>query len=508
MLTLIVVLVSLQRRGERRRAEFERQIADRISDATKAHARAGELTAAATKLRAAALGAFDGRRRREGERIWADAKRAFAGAEREWDRADRSLQATLDLDRHRTSVREKLSEVVLGRMLFDEFRFRRQGLAEQLERLQSLEPQGRYVRSWTAPGRVTLTPDSGHATVSVETATADRSGRIRNAAQGPPRDTPLAAALEPGSYRFVVESPGRVPVVYPLLVSRGDAIAVSLKLPRAGAIPPGFVFVPEGDSLFGDDDENLRLSFLDTAPIHAVHVKPFAIARRETTVAEWIAFLESRDARSRDRYLPSGRDPGGGSISLRKDGASWIYAFNPWSKSYRLPKGTPIRYTGRRRDVEHDWARLPVTGVSPTAAEEFAAWLRNTGRVRGARLCTEYEWERAARGADARIYPHGDTLGPEDANFDASHDHAPDLFGLDAVGSHPDSDSPFGVSDLAGNANEITRSSLGPEQYVLRGGSYYQDANTARVTNRAAITPMTRGQSLGVRLCADVEDGA
>src|SRR5205814_1205645 len=63
-----------------------------------------------------------------------------------------------------------------------------------------------------------------------------------------------------------------------------------------------------------------------------------------------------------------------------------------------------------------DWARLPVDGASREDGEQFAAWLARSGRVPGARLCTDREWERAARGADDRRYPNGNgDPGPNDA---------------------------------------------------------------------------------------------
>src|SRR6202042_2953127 len=55
-----------------------------------------------------------------------------------------------------------------------------------------------------------------------------------------------------------------------------------------------------------------------------------------------------------------------------------------------------------------DWSALPVNGASREDAEHFTAWLSLSDRLPGARLCTDREWERAARGADDRRYMNGD----------------------------------------------------------------------------------------------------
>src|SRR4029079_10216752 len=120
-----------------------------------------------------------------------------------------------------------------------------------------------------------------------------------------------------------------------------------------------------------------------------------------------------------------------------------------------------------------DWLDFPVTGVAPDDVERYLRWLRESGRVPQARLCDEVEGERAARGADDRLYPHGDDLAPDDANFDVTYGRVDSAVGPDAVGAHPASRSPFGLDDLAGNALELVRSSLAPQGFVIRGGGYF-----------------------------------
>ncbi len=139
-----------------------------------------------------------------------------------------------------------------------------------------------------------------------------------------------------------------------------------------------------------------------------------------------------------------------------------------------------IRYESRKRRFVQDWLRFPVSGISLEDAEGYARWLDGTGRVPGARLCDEHEWERAARGADGREFPHGDRLEPDDANIDATYGKQPLAFGPDEVGSHPASRSPFGLDDACGNVFEWTTSKLAARENVLRGGAYYYDNTTVQ----------------------------
>ncbi len=149
-----------------------------------------------------------------------------------------------------------------------------------------------------------------------------------------------------------------------------------------------------------------------------------------------------------------------------------------------------------------DWRRFPVTGVALVDIEAYLRWLNASGRLPGARLCTEWEWERAARGADDRTFTTGYALPPTMANIDVTYGRRPEAFGPDEVGSHPESDSPFGLHDVQGNALEILEASRPDVPAVGRGGAWYYDTFNARLTSREFFEPQTRSVFAGFRVCA------
>jgi formylglycine-generating enzyme required for sulfatase activity len=184
---------------------------------------------------------------------------------------------------------------------------------------------------------------------------------------------------------------------------------------------------------------------------------------------------------------------------VRPDRAGhWQLELKPEDHSYTAGWDESIVYAGRDRQVVQNWRRFPVVGLSAEDAAAYAAWLDRAGLVPGARLCTEVEWERAARGADGRGYPAGHPIEPDEANVDTTHRPGP--MGPDEVGSHPASRSPFEIEDMCGNALEATLSEEGG--YILRSGSYQHDRKSAHLTNRLKMQPTVRDAALGVRLCA------
>ena len=185
------------------------------------------------------------------------------------------------------------------------------------------------------------------------------------------------------------------------------------------------------------------------------------------------------------------------------------------------------RYADFRWAAQQGGDDEPIVGVNWAEALEYC-------EGQGKSLPTEAQWEKAARGTDARIFPWGD-LAPHDlrANFcdtrcaaawadprfdDGRGELAP-------VGSYPDGRSPYGAHDLAGNVGEWVRDvfdrdayddrpqvtsepevtkvppSSGGELRVVRGGSYRSDLFELRSTHRASLAPGSRDPAVGFR-CA------
>jgi formylglycine-generating enzyme required for sulfatase activity len=311
-----------------------------------------------------------------------------------------------------------------------------------------------------------------------------------------------AVALPPGSFALVFEAPGRVAARLPVLLARGETLAVRFTLPPADAAPPGMVYVPPGRFLFGSaDGGDARRQLFSTAPLHEVETPGYFIARHEVTFGEWIEFLEVLPPAERRARSPRSNNAVSSVTLAELGGGRWKLSLTPTTKTYTAELGQRLRYDGRARRADQDWTRFPVSGVSFEDAVAFASWLDRTGRIAGARLCDEYEWERAARGADARLFPTGDGLAPDDANIDVTYGRAPLAFGPDEVGAHPASRSPVGADDMAGNVWEWTRSVEVPGSPIARGGCWYQGELSARSMNRDYGEPTERTPVIGLRLC-------
>jgi len=152
--------------------------------------------------------------------------------------------------------------------------------------------------------------------------------------------------------------------------------------PRGVKVPQDMVCVPGGYFLMGDDSDSPGRSDF---PMHIVFVSPFLIDKYEVSNAQYRKFVEH--VKSSGDYAHAHPD----APPLKKHDA------DGWSNA----------------SLNGD--KQPVVGVDWYDAYGYAKWA-------GKRLPTEAEWEKAARGMDARPFPWGD-LDPAStccANWDGS----------------------------------------------------------------------------------------
>jgi formylglycine-generating enzyme required for sulfatase activity len=477
-----------------------------VTDAGAVRAEAREKDREVEDLLTRAFKAFDARNRDQGEELYGKARALATEVEKMRGRASQELEAALTIDAERADVRNMLGDVLLERALAAERDQRSLQLDDLLQRMALYDTDGKRQRVWDTPSEIAIESSPSGAKVRVAAYTADDKQKRR---LGEARDlgaTPIAGVtLQRGSYLLTLSAEGRIAVRYPVLLKRAERMRITVDLPEAGSIPPGFIYIPAGRFLFGSvADDATRRQFLDAVPAHEVTTDGYVIARTETTFKEWIAYLRALPPEERARRtVKIGATGLSNALELIQlpDG-TWQLTFQPTAHVYSARAGEMITYRGRsRRDVQ-DWLRMPVIGLSGEDASAYAGWLNETGRVPGARLCTEHEWERAARGADDREFPSGDRLDPDDANIDETYGQGSLGLAPDEVGSHPESRSPFGADDMAGNAFEWVSAAASSGGLAVRSGSYFHNPMTARSTNRTLLDSSFRDPRFGVRICA------
>jgi formylglycine-generating enzyme required for sulfatase activity len=168
--------------------------------------------------------------------------------------------------------------------------------------------------------------------------------------------------------------------------------------------------------------------------------------------------------------------------------------------------------------------KCPVENVTFRDVEQYLAKLneRPTATLRY-RLPTEAEWEYACRAGTTGPFSTGDNLTTSQANYNGRQPYASFPAGEfrqrpTAVATFPL--NPWGLADMHGNVWEWTSDWYGPyvegasanidpkgpasgEKRVIRGGSWFFDANSARCGLRYTHDPKDKGFSLGFRLAAD-----
>jgi formylglycine-generating enzyme required for sulfatase activity len=229
------------------------------------------------------------------------------------------------------------------------------------------------------------------------------------------------------------------------------------------------VRVPAGEFQMGSVMARDKDAQEDELPPHRVYVPEFYIGRYPVTNPQYRAFIRTTGHLA-PHYWPGGEIPG-------------------------------------------DKYNHPVAHVSWHDAVAFCNWLRQeTGQP--FRLPTEAEWEKAARGADGRIYPWGDE--PPDkgrCNFNRS------IGDTTTIGRYsPQGDSPYGCADMAGNVFEWCQSGHKCFPYeaddgredlqasgirVTRGGSWYCGPAYVRCAYRLRFSPGRKEEGVGFRVARE-----
>ncbi|MFZ5919898.1 MAG: formylglycine-generating enzyme family protein [Chloroflexota bacterium] len=282
------------------------------------------------------------------------------------------------------------------------------------------------------------------------------------------------------------------------LVILASCVPVDLNAPMptfdTGIDPDTWAQVPAGEFFYGQHED------LETTDAYEIMVT-------DVTVSQYAAFLNAAQADGSVKIVDGkvvGYYPGDVFRGVKHEeeikAGDWLY----------IPLDDPaqrIKFNGTRFTVQEGYENHPMTMVSWFGAWGYCGYY-------GWRLPTEMEWEKAARGSDARPLPWGDEIVRENANFYASRDPFEDMgsFGsrTSPVGFYNgktydgfqtvNSASPFGLYDMAGNVWQWTGDVYEGMHYrFLRGGSKDTYDMDLRVWVRNNATPTYVSPGAGFR---------
>ena len=261
-----------------------------------------------------------------------------------------------------------------------------------------------------------------------------------------------------------------------------------------GIDPNTWVQVPAGEFYFGQHED------IESTDAYEIMVT-------DVTTAQYADFLNAAladgtvkvDAEKIVSFYP-GDEYNGVKHEEKIEAGDWL--FIPLDDASQR-----IKFDGNTFTVQQGYENHPMTSVT-----WFGAW--GYCKYNNARLPTEMEWEKAARGTDERPFPWGDEILRENANFYSSRDPFEDMssFGsrTSPVGFYNgtnydgyqtiDSASPYGLYDMAGNVWQWTGDVYEGMHYrFMRGGSKDTYDMDLRVWVRNNATPTYFSPGVGFR---------
>jgi ergothioneine biosynthesis protein EgtB len=251
-------------------------------------------------------------------------------------------------------------------------------------------------------------------------------------------------------------------------------------------------FVEFGEATIGIGHDGNGFCYDNEGPRHRALVLPFSLADRLVTNGEYLQFVADNGYSRSEFWLSLGwttvneqnwRAP---LYWIERDGEWWNFTLS-----------------GLRRVDPTE----PVTHLSYFEADAYANWA-------GARLPTEFEWERAATKID--LPKDRSAVADIDGNFVET-----ERFHPATLDQHPRNGE---LAQMFGDVWEWTRSAYSPypgyraepgalgeyngkfmcNQYVLRGGSCATSRTHIRKTYRNFFQPDKRWQFTGIRLARDL----
>jgi hypothetical protein len=254
---------------------------------------------------------------------------------------------------------------------------------------------------------------------------------------------------------------GPAGIVYlPTEIARGKHKTVDIPFER---VPDGFVYVHGGEFICGDEG---TVQADKSIGKKKVHVPGFFMKKTPVLLAEYRKFLESEVYAS------------------VLDGVLKEHGLTPSDIDETAKAATDLK---PRHPREALGPHVPVKAVSYYEAAAYARWS-------GSRLPTEFEWEKAARGIDGRIFPAGNRVPPPDEEYKP------------VVSLSRETMSPYGCHSMTGLLWQWTASApeKGSPRKIAKGGTATASALNLRASKRKALDPKLKYITVGLITCRDL----